>query len=412
MILIFVSASGMVSLAYVGHPRGQPCHDYASCAFSSYQVVIRKYYLPGYGLYSGRGIGMVFNGFWQTSQIAEAANYLALLKGAPGFDAAQEMERNYRAMQLYLNPNGGYDSAAPVPPSSAGVEYYDDNAWALLVLLQYYMNSHNSTYLQRAESLFDFEVIGWASNSSLPDPGGLYWVSGSNPYRGRNTCANGPAAEAAAELYMLTGKTYYLEWAEKFYLWTVKYLRSPDGLYYDHLNVVQQHGEGGSLSVRVDQTLWSYNQGTMIGAGALLYRATGNDTFLREAEQTAQASLAYFGSRLLAQPIIFNAIWFRNMVRLAEIRPNSTRDAATMELMRGYAETLLQNYVSEDGLFMAPGSTDVPSPNVEPDSVGTQANAAMTQIFALLAGAKPSIPPSPLGQGRPFVYSGQEIFEI
>ncbi len=61
-------------------------------------------------------------------------------------------------------------------------------------------------------------------------------------------------------------------------------LLQSNGLYADHIGA---HG-------KVEPAEWSYNQGSMIGAGTLLYQATHNSGFLYEARQTAKAALAYY----------------------------------------------------------------------------------------------------------------------
>ena len=48
------------------------------------------------------------------------------------------------------------------------------------------------------------------------------------------------------------------------YQWTVNCLRTAGGLYNDHINA------DGS----VNSTIWSYNQGVMVGAGVLLNKLT------------------------------------------------------------------------------------------------------------------------------------------
>ena len=55
--------------------------------------------------------------------------------------------------------------------------------------------------------------------------------------------------------------------------------------------------------------IWSYNQGVMVGAGVLLYKLTGTSTYLSQAEQTASAAVAYFGTgpTLINQGPAFNA---------------------------------------------------------------------------------------------------------
>ena len=81
-----------------------------------------------------------------------------------------------------------------------------------------------------------------------------------------------------------------LQFAELAYEWVRRCLQQPSGLYSDH---IRQHGV-------IDGTLWSYNQGTMIGAGTLLYQATGNGAYLYQARQTAKAALEYFTPQRLA----------------------------------------------------------------------------------------------------------------
>ena len=115
-----------------------------------------------------------------------------------------------------------------------------------------------------AQDTFNFVVTGWDTSQTDGCPGGVFWedVSGSQ----RNTTANAANAEVGLELYQLTKDSTDLSWATRMYQWVDTCLESPDGLYYDHVN------PGGS----VNTTIWSYNQGTMIGAGVLLYQITGN----------------------------------------------------------------------------------------------------------------------------------------
>ena len=81
----------------------------------------------------------------------------------------------------------------------------------------------------------------------------------------RNVTANGASAELGLELDQLTGNTSDLSWATRMYQWAVTCLRTPGALYHDHVNA------DGSIN----STIWTYNQGVMVGAGVLLYKLTG-----------------------------------------------------------------------------------------------------------------------------------------
>ncbi len=82
----------------------------------------------------------------------------------------------------------------------------------------------------------------------------------------RNTVTDATGAELGAQLYLTTGNAADLQWAISMYNWVRGCLLNSDGLYGDHID-----GSG-----QIDPTEWTYNQGTMIGAGVMLYQATHN----------------------------------------------------------------------------------------------------------------------------------------
>src|SRR4029077_4714884 len=98
--------------------------------------------------------------------------------------------------------------------------------------------------------------------------------------------------------------------AQQAYEWVRQCLLEPNGLYADHIG---PHGT-------VAQTYWSYNQGSMIGAGALLYQATHNSAYLYQARQTARVALAYYTAERLGSEIpFFVSVYFRNMLYLDSV---------------------------------------------------------------------------------------------
>ncbi len=139
-----------------------------------------------------------------------------------------------------------------------------------------------------------FEMAGWQTSPELGCPGGIPFSNAAENTE-RNTVTTAPAAELAMQLYRITGNAQYLQFAEMAYEWVRRCLLQPSGMYADHVN---RKGV-------VEPMLWSYNQGTMIGAGTLLYQATGNSGYLYEARQTAKAALAYFTPERLGSEIPF-----------------------------------------------------------------------------------------------------------
>jgi hypothetical protein len=114
----------------------------------------------------------------------------------------------------------------------------------------------------------------------------------------------------------------------RIYEWVWSTLRLESGLFAD---LITPDGT-------VDRTIWSYNQGSVIGAGVLLHQATGDATYLAQSRQVAEASLDRFDrpSALATQPPAFVAIYLRNLLLIAQSAPCD--DYTT--LAEGYAEHL------------------------------------------------------------------------
>jgi predicted alpha-1,6-mannanase (GH76 family) len=174
--------------------------------------------------------------------------------------------------------------------------FYDDNAWIGLDFIQALENSGQAHYLERAERVFAFLERGFSPNGSL------YWNENTTAYLSwRNAATNGPALQLALHLVEETGKRRYLERAMQLDRFLSQELRTPEGLVYD----------GVTDDGFVDRRLWTYNQGTYIGASVQLYELTGDPEYLRRAAETASAGIAHFGvgDRLWRQPPAFNAIF-------------------------------------------------------------------------------------------------------
>lgn len=346
-----------------------------SRAISTYKALQKYLYIPQYSLYQSSNTSSLFSYLWPLTNATAATDYLAAMpKGGTRFK--KDLAARYKGFLHYydtaeVTPSGipqppAFASAVEAPLGSGGSTFYDDNAWVSLDLLKQYNITKNPEYLSRAEAEFRYVVTGWDTNPNDACPGGVFWVDASWN-RDRNTVSNAPNAEAGLRLYQATGNAFYLDWAVRMYNWVNTCLQAPTGMYYDHLNTAGT----------VNTALWSYNQGTMIGAGALLYEITGNQTYLSNAEKTASASMQYYatGSNLYQQPAKFNAIFFRNLLFLAEISPNSSY----RQMASTYANTIWGRNRTTTGLFNFPSSGT---------SLVNQ-TAPMVEIFSLLGGAPP-----------------------
>lgn len=330
----------------------------------------------GHGLYrenTDTGSGNPFSYLWPYREAVQAA---IDLQGLPGAGAAYENSARARVegLELYyaVKPGGrpGYESYLPAPLGTGGDVYYDDNAVVGLSLVSQYQATGDAEDLEHARTAFAVASRGWNTDASLTCPGGLDWIDREdNTVRGANV--TGLTAQLAAHLYEETGESSYLRWSTKLYNWNEKCLKQSAGLYRNSYN------DDGT----VDPTLWTYNSGAMIGTATILYRATGDEKYLKQATRAARGSLEYWteGNRLQQQPAIFNAFYFKDLLLLDSVSHDPSYRAA-MEEWAG--ATWRDNRDPETGLFHFQ-----PSGGGDPDwarAAATLDQAAMVQVFAAL----------------------------
>jgi hypothetical protein len=258
-----------------------------------------------------------------------------------------------------------YNGNVAPPVGPGGDSYYDDNEWVGIELARLYELDHSTAALQQAEQIMAFVMAGWQTvgpdGQPLPCPGGVPF-SNARGNTARNTVTDGPGAELAVQLYRITHEARYLQFAEMAYGWVRQCLLEPDGLYADHID----------LDGAVERTQWSYNQGSMMGAGVLLYQATHDGAYLYQARQTAKAAVGYFTySRLSSENPFFVAVYFRNLLYLDSV----THDPPGSLPVREYVYYAWLRHRLNDNLF-AYGS---------PPTAELLRQAAIVQIYALLA---------------------------
>ncbi len=358
------------------HPKPKPVlHGDPARAVLAFEAMQRAYYIAGSGLYEGEP----FSFLWPFSQALAATVTLSHVNGIatiPGLSATVARELNARMVGLssYLDTDnsgapegtftstlGAFDGTVVPPAGPGGTKYYDDNEWVGIELVRTYELTHNAAALGSAEAIMAFVMAGWDTDPELVCPGGVPF-SNSSENTERNTVTDGPGAELAVRLYQLTGNVQYLQFAEQAYEWVRQCLLSANGLYADHI------GPYGTVA----QTYWSYNQGSMIGAGTLLYQATGNSAYLFQARQTAAAALAYYTpERLGSENPFFVAVYFRNMLYLDSV----THDPPGPKLAQPYVDYAWQHLRLANNLFVF-GS---------PPSGQLLVQSAIVQIYGLLS---------------------------
>jgi hypothetical protein len=343
--------------------RGNPAR-----ALLAFQAMQKIYYIPGSGLYDGEP----FSYLWPFSQALAATVSMANVPHL-GVSFTHELQAQMVGLRSYLDsdnsgaPEGIYtsrlaafDGTVAPPTGPGGPKYYDDNDWVGIELARLYKVNHDPSALGNAEAIMAFEMDGWQGSPELGCPGGLPF-SNAAENTDRNTVTTAPAAELAVQLYRITANVQYLQFAEMAYNWVRACLLQPSQLYADHVN----------RSGVVEPTLWSYNQGTMIGAGTLLYQATGNSGYLYQARQTAQAARAYFTpERLGAENPFFPSVYFRNLMYLDSV----THDPPGPKIAQAYVDYAWQHLRLANNQFVA-GS---------PASAQLLVQAAIVQVYALL----------------------------
>ncbi|XUL92751.1 glycoside hydrolase family 76 protein [Streptomyces galilaeus] len=302
---------------------------------------------------------------WPFSQVHIAALDLTAVDG----EFEPELSRRAAAQEHYWKPGGGttglpgYASYPVAPYGSGGDMFYDDNEWVGLAKVQRHLQAGDTAALTRAKEIFALVRSGWDTDSGHAAPGGVFWTQADWSHD-RNTVSNMPGAQLALRLHQITGEADYLDWAKRFYEWTNTHLQSPNGLYWDHLD----------LQGTVEKTIWSYNQGVPVGVAVLLYQVTRDRAHLREAERVAAAAYAYYVTqgRLFTQPVFFNSIFFKNLLLLEAVTGKDVYHRAMAE----YADQVWDT--------MRDPATGL----VHFDTAGgTQAiqQAALAQLYAVLA---------------------------
>ena len=157
-------------------------------------------------------------------------------------------------------------------------KYYDDDGWWALAWIAAFDLTGEARYLDLARALFAGMAAGWDDVCG----GGLWWTR-EKTYK--NAIPNELFLLIAGRLHQRTNGqgSSYLDWALREWRWfAASGLIGPAGLVNDGLT---------ADGLNNGRTTWTYNQGVITGALAVLYEITGDDAYLDRAEAIVAAAL-------------------------------------------------------------------------------------------------------------------------
>jgi len=203
---------------------------------------------------------------------------------------------------------------------------YDDIMWWVISLGRTYLITGEKKWLDLSSS--GFERV-WSGSKVLKDNGsydpvrgGMYWAWDQKHPEGTPTssmgkmaCINYPTVIGAMTLFDATGDSAYFYKGLEIYDW------ARNNLFDKSLGRVadSRHGEG-----RPTWKMHVYNQATCIGAAVMLYKATGDKMYLKDAvlaadytkDQMSNNGFLHYENGI--EQGIYHAIFAQYIIRLIE----------------------------------------------------------------------------------------------
>lgn len=197
--------------------------------------------------------------------------------------------------------------------------FYDDDGWWALTWIKAYDLTGETRYLDMAKTIFNDMKQGWDSTCG----GGIWWKK-KRIYK--NAITNELFLSVAARLHLRTkgdsGPGSYLDWAQRTWNWFKSSgMINSKNLVNDGLNDACQNN---------GKTVWTYNQGVILGGLVDLYKATNDRSLIVQAQAIADAAIKKLAPKgILQEPCEpsscgddgpqFKGVFIRNLYYLYEI---------------------------------------------------------------------------------------------
>lgn len=285
------------------------------------------------------GQGAAFSAYTALKYMAEN-NEILKTKYKNQYDS-----RLLTSIDQFRNTKNGWKEAYAVFPGSGDERYYDDNIWIGLDMVDLFSLTNDTRYLDRAKLVWNFVMAG--SNNLAG--GGVHWKE-EHAAKSKNTCSTAPATVLGLKMYGVTGEQAYLDQAREWYEWLKNTLQDPeDKLYWDSAKL--EDPENPDSTIVIEKAKYTYNAGQPMQAAALLYEITGDEKYLRDAQEIATAAynrwFVPFYSDVLGKEvrmwndnnIWFNVILLRGYIELYQIDGNE-------RFVNAYKDILLHAWFS------------------------------------------------------------------
>ncbi|KAJ5612955.1 CAZyme family GH76 [Penicillium lagena] len=281
------------------------------------------------------------SGLWDTCGWWNGANCMTVIADLAAVDSsvmntATNVFKNTFQVAPISNPNPGSQNTRISRRSrrivsnaaSSNVSQWldganDDDGWWALAWIAAYDVTNEPSYLELAEGIFSSLSASWGTNCGN---GGIYWSTTSTYV---NSITNELFLSIAAHLAnrVPASKDQYVDWAQKQWNWfAAQGFINNNGTINDGLTTSCQNN---------GQTVWSYNQGVVLGGLVELNKAAPNSSYLNSANSIATAAIKTLADSNMViheecepsdcEPngTQFKGIFIRNLNMLQSVTPNS-----------------------------------------------------------------------------------------
>jgi predicted alpha-1,6-mannanase (GH76 family) len=333
-IMAFASIHSLLLLSTAVFLDSVPQYHYYQSEAESALATLQHWYNRTTGIYDTTGWWNSANCITVLGNLAAVDNSTKLIATsvfANTLVAAQNynlqmskvVDANY-LYQSYYGPSTppGVEAVVSLNPAGFLNGYYDDEGWWALGWIQAYDVTNDTRYLTTAANIFE-DMKNGSTTPCSNGTSGIWWDK-SETYV--NAIANELYLSVASHLAnRMSNKNYYLHIALNQWKWFQKSgMVNSQNLINDGLQNCSNNGG----------TIWSYNQGVILGALVELNLASPDPTYLTRATTIATAAIDYLSdsNNVLhdsCEPNCgndgsqFKGIFMRNLQKLQSAAPNA-----------------------------------------------------------------------------------------